>query len=420
MGMGFITIAPEDGFPRTTGFLHGRLAGYFVSPRIDTSFSMKKFRWPGITSPRFYQAPSARLNPSFTAVVSSTRNPVYAKQKLSPSSLRGRFSPCLLLTFLFTCLPISSRADPLEDAVHNLAHKVCTRSRQQSVRINWQESPQFPGSLTESLKKAFLAQLSACGIASTKNTSSPEMNVTMRWTTSMLLVIAGPVDSFDGLQIRMVEIPRAALSISNDTSLASHLRKEILWQQENPINSAAEWYDRFTQEHFLFLLSQGLLVRLRFENGDWTAVDSTEVPMTGRRSRLGRGSFSYGYPQGQLGVLSDGKFCEMQIGSHILFVCRDTDGGGKVVTISSACDETRQILSAGRGDYTQRDRITLAGPEVTRPPLSEDEIRSGSVDVPGPVLDINTVEDGKIVTAVVRNLSTGNYEVYRITTVCGD
>jgi hypothetical protein len=41
--MVFITFAPENGIRGTTGFLHGRLARYFVSPRVDTFFASKKF-----------------------------------------------------------------------------------------------------------------------------------------------------------------------------------------------------------------------------------------------------------------------------------------------------------------------------------------------------------------------------------------
>jgi hypothetical protein len=36
------------------------------------------------------------------------------------------------------------------------------------------------------------------------------------------------------------------------------------------------------------------------------------------------------------------------------------------------------------------------------------------------VLDINVAENAKAAAAVVKNLSTGNYEVYRITAVCGN
>jgi len=344
---------------------------------------------------------------------------VYAKQKLSPPRPRAVFFLCLLLAIVFLCAPAPSRADSLDDGLKALALKVCVPSRKQSVRMNWQESPGQPGIFSASAKKAFLSQLSACGLETTENTEAPILNVTVQFMPSRLLLIADLGGAIDSRSARMIELPRAALAASNELSPALHFRKELLWEQEKPVNSAVEWLDKSSQQHFLFLLTEGLFVRLRLENGDWITVDSNELP-PGRQLRLGRGSFYYGYPETELEILLDGKECSVELGSRVSFNCKRKDIGGKVTAILSACDGKHQILSTGTGDHAQRDRITLAGPNVTRPLLSEDEIRSGSVYMPGPVLDMLASLDGQSVAAVVKNLSTGNYEVYRLTTSCGD
>jgi len=62
----------------------------------------------------------------------------------------------------------------------------------------------------------------------------------------------------------------------------------------------------------------------------------------------------------------------------------------------------------------------MAGHEVARLPMSEDEISANSVSMPGPVLEMVTGENGNSVAVVVKNLSTGNYEVYRVTAICDD
>lgn len=344
---------------------------------------------------------------------------MYAKQKLSPLRPPAIFLLCLLLAIVLLCSPAPSRADSLEDGLKALALKVCVPSRKQSVRINWQESPGQLGIFSASAKNIFLAQLSACGLEITENSEAPLLNVAIQLTPSRLLLIADRSGSIDSRSARMIELPRAAFAASNEFPPALHFRKELLWQQEKPINSAVEWIDKSSQQHFLFLLSEGLFIRFRLENGSWIPVDSRELP-PGRQSRLGRGSFVYGYPETQLAILLDGKECRLELSSRVSFSCKRTDVGGKVTAISSACDGTYQILSTGSGDLAQRDRITLAGPSVTRLPLSEDEIRSGSVYMPGPVLDMLGTEDAQSVAAVVKNLSTGNYEVYRLTTSCGD
>jgi hypothetical protein len=91
-----------------------------------------------------------------------------------------------------------------------------------------------------------------------------------------------------------------------------------------------------------------------------------------------------------------------------------------VPQILSACEERPRYLATGTGDYTQTDRIILRGQvvnQVAQPPNDGD---ASSVEVPGPVLGISVAENAKAAFAVVKNLSTGNYEVYRIAAVCSN
>jgi len=344
---------------------------------------------------------------------------VYAKLKLSPSSPRAAVFWSLFLAVVFLCTPTPSHADSLEDGLKALALKACLLARKQAIRMNWQVFPEQPGISSESAKKTFLTQLSACGMEITENAEAPLLNIAIQFTPSRLLLIAEPEGAADSRSTRMIEIPRAALAVSQKFHPALHLRKELLWQQEKPISSAVEWLDKPTGQHFLFLLSEGLFVRLRHENGVWIPVDSTELP-PGRQSRLGRGTFIHGYPEKQVEILLDGKECSLEIGDRVSFTCKRTNIGGRVTTVSSACADTHAILTTGTGDRTHTDRVTMAAHEVVGPPMSEDEINANSVSMPGPVLDMVTREDGNSVAAVVKNLSTGNYEIYRVTTICDD
>ncbi|HYL86989.1 MAG TPA: hypothetical protein VE263_22385 [Candidatus Angelobacter sp.] len=301
-----------------------------------------------------------------------------------------------------------------------MARKVCLPPRQKVFKVQWTDSALPSSSFSDSFRRAFLTQLSACGIGVSEDPAGATLNVTVELTGSKVVLVADYAVPEETRRVQIVEIPRSATPTSSISSNAPRLRKELLWQQENPINSAMEWVDQASQGHFLFLLSEGFFLRRRLENHDWTFVDSTELPLRAQRHRLGQGSFTYDDQQPPaLALVLEGKICSILAADRVSFSCRDTNLGGKVVSIASPCDEKVQVLAAGRGDYTQQDRITLAGPEVTRPPLSDEEIRAGSVELPGPVLDFASAADGRSVTAVVRNLSTGIYEVYRITTACG-
>jgi len=367
------------------------------------------------------------------AVISSTRNPVYAKQKLSPLRSRGRLFLCLLLLLsFFVASPPFSRADSMEDAARGLVRKICTGPHQKSVKIKWQVSSELSGSLSDSLKKLFISQLSACGIASDDNAEFPVLNITMRETPSELVIVANLVDSASSRQIRMTEIPRDTVSVPNLSSGSPRLQKKLLWQQARPLESAMEWNGLSTQEHLLFLVTQGSLVRLRSANEVWTQVDSVELPKADRPSRLGSGgsTFMYGKPEPEAKLellISQGaapinrKLCEFAPGGDLSLTCADTSLGGKQLRMSSECGGTPSwSLWTDTGDFAQRDRIFSGSPEVAEAELPSDEATLRSVEMPGPVLDISTTADFKAAIAVVRNLSTGNYEVYRITLACAN
>jgi hypothetical protein len=342
---------------------------------------------------------------------------VYAKQKLSPSHYRGLALPCVLLAFLFACSPIPIRADSLEDAARNLARKTCAAPRQQSVRINWQVSPELSGSISDSLKKAFLLQLSACGMAIDKNADFPLLSIAIRVAASKVVLVASLADSRGSPQIRMTEIRRDTLSIANESSPSPRIQRRLLWQQERPLETAMEWYGPSTQEHFLFLVNRGSFVRLRATNEVWTEVDSAELPKADRPSRLGSATFVPKYPEARQEVLVNRKLCDFEPEGRLSFTCNDSDLGGKQLRISSECAGMPSwSLSTDGGDYTQKDRIISS--ELTEAELPANETTSHSIEMPGPVLDISATEDLKAAIAVVRNLSTGNYEVYRITLAC--
>jgi hypothetical protein len=366
----------------------------------------------------------SRFVARIAGVLSSSGKPVSAKHNLFSPRPRGITVLCQLLGFalflLFLVAPVL-RAESLEDAAHDLAMKVCASARKQPVRVHWQETAESPGYLSESGRKVFLEQISACGMALSENSDAPALTVVIRVTATRALLIADVTDAAGGQQIYMVEFPRASLYVARGTSPTPQLRRELLWQQEKPIQSAVEWQDQATEERFLFLLSDGLFIRCRFENGAWRVMDSTELPAVSQwRPRLGEGFFAYSQPKEKLEFVLHNILCDFNANGRVSFSCSETGFGGKVVDLSSSCEASPRYLSTGKGDYTQPDRITLTRPVGEGAAASQEESYAGSVDMPGPVLDISVTEHPKAAFAVVKNLSTGDYEVYRITAVCGN
>jgi hypothetical protein len=342
---------------------------------------------------------------------------VSAKQNLSLPRSRGLRDFCQLLGFTLLFFPSPMRAESLEDAAHELALKVCVAAHKQPVKVAWRESPQSSGYLSDRPKKAFLDQISACGMEAAENTDAPILTVTMQVTPSKVLLIASSAEAVSP-QIYVIEVPRASLFVARETAPATQLKRELLWQQEKPIQSALEWQDPTSEERFLFLLSEGLFMRFDFENGVWKWMDSEQFLPVGRRSRAGEASLFYSHVKERVELVLGKKVCDLDLTLHFAYTCTGTEVGDRTKQLSSTCERSPRYLVTGKSDYTQTDRITLAS--AAGAAAAADETDAGSVDMPGPVLDISVAENAKAAAAVVKNLSTGNYEVYRITADCSN
>jgi len=94
--------------------------------------------------------------------------------------------------------------------------------------------------------------------------------------------------------------------------------------------------------------------------------------------------------------------------------------GSEIASIHSGCGSGWQILATGTKDWASPDSLAafeIEGEKVTKV--------SDSVDLPGPVISLHETASDKIpgrdmAIAVVRNLQTGLYEVYRLTITCPD
>jgi hypothetical protein len=345
---------------------------------------------------------------------------VSAKQNLSPPRSRGRTILCQLFGFALLLFSSPARAQSPENAAHELAMKVCLGGHRQPVRVHWQESAGSPAYLSDARKKAFLDQISACGIEPTENSDAPILTLTLQITPSKALLIASTREAASGPQIYVVEVPRSSLSVARGTGSAPQLRRELLWQQEKPIQSALQWQHPTTEEWFLFLLSDSSFMRFDFENGAWKWMDSAPFLPVGRSSRAGEVSLFYSHTKERVELVLRRKVCDIDPTVHFSYTCSGSEVSDRTSELSPACGESPRYLATGKGDFTQPDRITLASGSGAGATSSDDDNRAGSLDMPGPVLDISVAQDSKSATAVVKNLSTGNYEVYRITSVCSN
>jgi hypothetical protein len=88
-------------------------------------------------------------------------------------------------------------------------------------------------------------------------------------------------------------------------------------------------------------------------------------------------------------------------------------GKGTELVISPVCGGTNQFLATSARDYTQPDSLQVFQTEPSGPVAM-----SAALDFPGPIVALHTALDAP--RAIVRNLTTGNYEAYRLAVSCGE
>jgi hypothetical protein len=89
-----------------------------------------------------------------------------------------------------------------------------------------------------------------------------------------------------------------------------------------------------------------------------------------------------------------------------------TPDKGTAIEMKSVCSGGYQFLATGARDYTQTDSL-----QVFQTASGGTAAVSAELDFPGPVTALHAALDAPRV--VVRNLTTGNYEAYRLSFSCG-
>jgi hypothetical protein len=152
---------------------------------------------------------------------------------------------------------------------------------------------------------------------------------------------------------------------------------------------------------------------LRPNSVDWELVENKRLPRW-----LSAAQFEMNGQEALLITGEDGLARVYSEGSEALTSI--PGWGSEIASTHSGCGGGWQILATGKGDRSTPDSVTgmeIEGEKVTK--VTE------SIDLPGPVIALHeTTSDKKpdrdMAIAVVHNLHTGSYEVYRLTVTCSN
>jgi hypothetical protein len=316
-----------------------------------------------------------------------------------------------LLGFASVC-----RAGSLEEAARALARQIASLAESHApLRLVWGNASSLSEAESEALRRAFVAELAGRRAPLTEEAAAPELRVSLRETPAHLLFVAAFPGAGESSGVRMVQVPRAGISVDEHAPSILRLQKELLWRQREPILDAAELPGDAARPGLLLLLGRESLALLHSEKDGWAWQDSAPLPPSPAPPRDLRGEIRLEGPRAQ--VVLPGRICDASFERKISLDCRAGSEPWRArVPLRSACDAAFWQLATASSDWSVADQIRLE---------SEHEKSSGAsaarpLDLPGPVLSLSPAPENRSAWAVVWNLASGNYEVYRITLACGN
>lgn len=308
-------------------------------------------------------------------------------------------------------------SDELDAAARLLARRVAAIPSRDRT-LFWQNHSSLSDAKSQELLESFSAEFGGEKPRTAPEESLATVRVSLRETPTRILFVAA-VAGPDGQEVRITEAPRASASSASPVADAPQLQKELLWRQDAPIADAVQLAAGPPKTNYLVLLAPESVRAYRAQPSGagvdaWKLLDSASLPVSAN-GRAFRGELRPdAVHPGEFKVILSGKTCDAAIAEKIQLSCQAAaepwrDG----VLLGSRCDRAVWRLKADSGDRTMPDRLLLRNPSAAKSAASISEL-----ELPGPVLSLASGEDFHWSTAVVLNLSTGSYEVYRITLAC--
>jgi len=336
------------------------------------------------------------------------------------SQLPARLSPRIrifsTILFFFFAASAIARDDSVEHHVRELAHRVSAELAKNKVNcVNWNNHEAVSESRSQQWKSVFVEELQGPQSDSTEAPGNCSVSVYLERTPAQV-VITADVENGNGKQALFAAIPRAGIPAESGNVSTLRLEKELLWQQSERILDAIFVRGEDGASDRLVVLQKDVLNVYEKRSGSWKEAQSKPLGDAAARQRGPQGELYYSLDQpDRVKIVLAGKTCQTSLGDATAPSCQqNVDVWRTGMLLSSPCSSQVWWLRSDGGDMTVPDRLELVNPSLpaTQAPVAE-------LATAGPVLSISSGEALRADTAVVFNLSTGNYEVYRIALACG-
>ena len=238
--------------------------------------------------------------------------------------------------------------------------------------------------------------------------------------TSTQVVLTAKTRVADREEIRVVAVARAALPPAELPVAPVRLERQLIYESPDQILDASNLMN-FREDGLAVLIYRNFEPVILRVNQSGELKQTLPLRVAGLKpTRDPRGEiFSSG---NQATAQLWGKTCDMSWDSAAEPKCRSEKTSASAdsvsapeVSLTSPCDDANWTISGVGNERGVRGMLRLIPDGATAG--SSATLTS---DFPGPVLNVSGDDNQSHALVIIRNLRTGNYEVYQITLVCGN
>ena len=350
-------------------------------------------------------------------VVNSRSSPV-KNQPARRISISAVFAAAFISIANFgSSVVLKAQSPTMEAAVERLARKAAALPHERRMSLIWSNHAGISEQKAEQLRAIFAAKLESVQVRFAEGEAAPALRVSIEQTPTRF-VFAAIVPGEGGTNVAIEEVSRLLAGSDQPVKSSLRLQKELVWQQEARILSAALPRVADDAAKRMVVLTEDALLEYSEEQGNWKIRETKALPQPRQAPRGARGQLLFA-DDGleRVGILLPGRRCEANLSDQSPVACTASNvewPAGRLLAFP-ACGAQTWWLKSDTTDWTVEDRLLLrasvAGKDLA--PVAE-------VNVPGPVQAISAGSDAASAGVVVRNVSTGNYEVYRVALSCAN
>ena len=325
----------------------------------------------------------------------------------------SRFFLALLFLF-FVSLPPALPADSnsLDDAARQLADRIAAIPNLHGpLRLefhadaNLAADPSWQDILRQELEKRRLNI--------TEDPSATLLKVgAVETPTQIVLTASAHLGDRD--DVRIVAVTRAAFTAPALAVAPVRIARQLVYEGSDRILDASALGTAAEGGLAVLLDRNADLVALRLDSSGAVKQTVSLAPASLHATRDPRGELTDKGASAEL--LLPGKLCEFTWTAGAEPRCHAKKSEWRTATVlTSPCDASDWKLESKGDDWSSAALLQI---------VPNSDARAGSAtlfnEFPGPILSINGAVDPGSALIVARNLRTGNYEVYKITLVCGN